>query len=72
MAVVAGVSILAAVSLSLVPPSPEILEQQRKEREMSQRTAEIKKLLEEEVAQTLDREGGISVEEELSSLLEAL
>jgi len=49
-----AVSLVIASSLSFIPPSQEILDKQAKEKEVSDRTAEIKEKLKEEVEKLID------------------
>lgn len=49
-----AVSLVIASSLSFIPPSQEILDKQAKEKEISDRTAQIKEKLKEEVERLID------------------
>jgi len=49
-----AVSLVVASSLSFIPPSKEILDKQAKEKQVSERTAEVKEKLKEEVEKLIE------------------
>ena len=49
-----AVSLVVASSLSFIPPSQEILDKQAKEKQVSERTAEVKEKLKEEVEKLIE------------------
>lgn len=53
LAGIAGVITIVAASMSLIPPSEEVIEQLRKEEEMQKRTTEIQKQFEQNVEEML-------------------